>query len=71
MDSSLFFDTLDMGWSIVHIEESHAVISKYKLSLKIVYVFGNSVDPDEMLHYVAFHLGFTVCQSTHLGVTSM
>ena len=27
------------------------------LSLKIVYVLANSVDPDEMLHYAAFQLG--------------
>ena len=26
------------------------------LSLKIVFVLANSVDPDEMLHYAAFHL---------------
>ena len=26
--------------------------------LKIVFVLANSVDPDEMLHYLAFHLGF-------------
>ena len=27
------------------------------LSLKIVFVFANSVDPDEMRHSKAFHLG--------------
>ena len=27
------------------------------LSLKIVFVIANSVDPDEMPHYTAFHLG--------------
>ena len=27
------------------------------LSLKINFVLANSVDPDEMLHYPAFHLG--------------
>ena len=27
------------------------------LSLKIVCVLANSVDPDEMLRYAAFHLG--------------
>ena len=34
------------------------------LSQKIVFVLANSADPDEMLHYAAFHLGLTVCQST-------
>ena len=27
------------------------------LSLKVDFVLANSADPDEMLHYVAFHLG--------------
>ena len=27
------------------------------LSLKIVFIFANSADPDEMPHYAAFHLG--------------
>ena len=42
------------------------------LSLKIVFVFANSIDPDEMLHCVACGISsgylFTVCQRTHLGV---
>ena len=29
----------------------------YGLSLKIVFILANSADPDEMLHYVASHLG--------------
>ena len=37
------------------------IISKKKdfffLSLKIDFVLANSADLDEMLHYVAFHLG--------------
>ena len=33
-------------------------------SPKIVFVLANSEDPDEMLHYVAFHLGFN-CLSMH------
>ena len=58
MDSSFWFDAIDFGWSIVYIEGSQVVFpnnSEY-LSLKIVFVLANSVDPDEMLHYVAFHL---------------
>ena len=32
------------------------------LCLKIVFTFTNSVDPDEMLYYVAFHLGLHCLQ---------
>ena len=47
------------------------------LCLKIFYTLTNRVDPDEMQHYPAFHLGcimlhfvlvFTVCKSTCSGV---
>ena len=27
------------------------------------------VFPDEIPHHVAFHQGFTVCQSTHFGIS--
>ena len=33
------------------------MISKKKISLKSHFVSANSADPDEMAHYVAFHLG--------------
>ena len=61
MDSSLFnmFNTMNLRLSIVSIEGSQVIISKYFfLPLKIVFVLANGVDPDEMPHYVAFHLGF-------------
>ena len=34
------------------------IISKLNcnLSLKIIFVLAHNVDPDEMLHYAAFHL---------------
>ena len=53
------FDTVKSGWSIVYIEGSHALVSKLNvfLYLKIDFVLANSADPDEMPHYVAFHLG--------------
>ena len=37
------------------------------LSLKIVFILANSVDPDEMMYYVAFHLQgvCTVGKHTH------
>ena len=38
-------------------------------SLKIVFVLANSVDPDEMPHYAAFHLGLHCLKSTHYGVS--
>ena len=53
MDFSIKFHTIKLGWSIVYIEGSKVVF----LSLKIYFVLANSADPDEMLHYAAFHLG--------------
>ena len=52
MDSSIWFDTINLERSVVHIEGSHNTISKIIvcLSLKIIFVLANSVDPDEMLH---------------------
>ena len=41
------------------------------LSLMIAFVLANNVDPDEMLHYVAFHLDLHCCQNTHLEDTSI
>ena len=40
------------------------------LSLKIIFVLANSVDPDEMPQTMwHFIWVFTICQSIHLGVT--
>ena len=53
MDSSFWFYTLN----------SPLWVSGYNLKkivffcLKIFFTFTNSVDPDEMQHYAAFHLG--------------
>ena len=41
------------------------------LLLKIFYVIANCVDPDEKLHYAAFHLGLHCLPKNHLGVTSI
>ena len=57
MDSSFWFNTISLGWPIVYIEGSQVIISKDCISLKIFFVLANSVDPGEMLHYAAFHLG--------------
>ena len=72
MDSSFWFDTINLGWSIVYIEGHRLWFPKNIafLSLKTVFVLVNSAVPDEMPHYVAFHLGLH-CQSTHLGATSI
>ena len=57
MDSSFWFDI-----GIVHC--TYLGVSGYNYSnnivvfcLKTFFNFTNSVDPDEMPHYVAFHLG--------------
>ena len=42
------------------------------ISLKIVFVFANNVDPGEIPYLMQhFIWGFTICQSTHLGFTSV
>ena len=64
MEFPLQFDTVKSGWSIVYIEGSQVIISKNILffSLKVDFVLANSADPDEMPHYVAFHLSFHCLQ---------
>ena len=56
----LLFDTIDLRWSIVCIR-GHRFYFQMKivfLSLKKDYAsIATSVDPDEMPHYVASHLG--------------
>ena len=37
---------------------------------RIVFVLENSADPDEMMHYVAFHLG-PHCFPEHFGVSGL
>ena len=51
MDSSFWFDTINLGWFIVHMR-SHRL--NYSFS-EYCFIFTNSVDPDEMLHYATFH----------------
>ena len=40
-------------------------------SLKIIYILANSADPDEMPHFVAFHLDLHFLPSTSSGVFSL
>ena len=69
MDFSIKFDTFKSGWSNVTTEGPQVMISKIMLyifhSLKINFYLLNSADPDEMPHFVAFHLGFH-CLSEYL-----
>ena len=60
MVSSFKFDTTNLGWSIVYIEGSWLYNFQAEivfLSLKVICVVANSVDPDEILHYKALPLG--------------
>ena len=71
MDSSFWFDTINLGLSIVYIYiVKYNIIWNYNLcitgynlkniiflSQKIDFVLANSWDPDEMLLIAAFHLG--------------
>ena len=54
MDSSFWFDAINMGWSIVCTEGSQVIISTVNLSfsLKISFVLANGVDPGEMRHFI-------------------
>ena len=38
------------------------------LSPNVVFLLANNVDPDEMPHHAAFHLGLHCLSSTYLGV---
>ena len=62
MEFSITPHIIKSGWSVVYIVGSQVTISEIYctyvfLSLKINFVLANSADPDEMPHYVAFHLG--------------
>ena len=58
MDSSFWFDTINLEWPTVWIEGITCYNSQIQLYifLKSVDVLASSVDPDEMPHYAAFHL---------------
>ena len=53
------FEIQYLGWSIEYIEGSLVIISTYCciLSDKVFFVLANSVNHDEMPHFVAFHQG--------------
>ena len=59
MEFSIKLHTIKLGWSIVYIVGSHVKISPKNISFvfqKVDFVLANSVDPDEMQRYAAFHL---------------
>ena len=53
MESSFWLGTINLQLSIVYIEGSQVIIAIKQL----VFVLANTVDPDEMPHDAAFHLG--------------
>ena len=56
MESSFWFDKVNLGWFFVS-RSCRLKFLNRNVSLKIVFVFANSVDADEMLHHdVAYHL---------------
>ena len=61
MEFSFKLHTIKSGWSIIYTEgvtSFKLIKNTVFLSLKIdFFVLANSVDPDEMLPYVAFHQG--------------
>ena len=57
MDSSLWFDK-QMWDRPLYISKGVMIFKKYCILLsEICFTFTNSVDPDEMQHDAAFHLG--------------
>ena len=46
-----------------HVEIYFQVCSYVLQSLKIVFMIANSAGPDEMVNFVAFHLGLHCCQN--------
>ena len=71
MENSIKLQTIKEGWSSVYNEGSRVIIKKTSafLSQKIVFVLANSADPDEMLHYGAFHLGLHCLPKAIQGFT--
>ena len=62
MDSSFWFDAINLGWSIVYTERSQVIISTKNVFLTL----NNTANI--MRHFICV---FNICQSPHLGVTSI
>ena len=65
MEFLIKFDTVKSGSSMVYIEGSQAIISKR--IFYIDFVLANNADYDEILRYVAFHLGLHYLSKYPLG----
>ena len=57
MDSSIWFDTWDNPLYIFRGVKLYFFKEYSIFCLKVFFTFTNSVDPDEMQQYAAFHLG--------------
>ena len=65
MNSSNWFDTISLGWSITHFKGLQVRLSKLRCTSvpeDCVYS-ANITDPDEMPHDAAFHLGLLRLQN--------
>ena len=70
MECSIKCDSLSQDGPLsIYIGVTDYISIKYCFSLKLNFILANSADPDEMLRYAAFIWVFTVCQSTHFGVS--
>ena len=68
MDSSFWFDAITWDSSL-YISRGVRLELK-KNNIVFFFTFTNSVDPDEMHHYAAFHLGLHCLQTySYLGVS--
>ena len=56
MDYLIHIDTISMDLSILCFK-GFLNFNIFR-ALKIVFILANSVDPDKILHYAAYHLGF-------------
>ena len=67
------FDTMNLGWFIVPIEELQVRISKLRCTSvsEDFFILTNSADPDEMPCYVVFHLGLHCLPNYLLMVSSV
>ena len=53
MDSSFWLDTINLGYSIVNIQERQVIIFKTMYCIFLsedIFIFTNGADPDEMQH---------------------
>ena len=69
MGSSIRYDTIKLGWFIVYIEGSQ--VMPFRKKMNCFFCFTNSVDPDEMQHYAAFHLGLHSLSKNSVRVSSI